>query len=103
MPAVNVYVTKDGEISGPFHANDFEMLVDPIQFNNLSHIRAMVEAPDCDLGNVLSTEYFGTHFARVTCEIPHGTGPAQKAECKTYNPYTSNWTTVSCDGWPEPE
>lgn len=77
-------------------ASDIELLVS--SFNSVK-LKAMVEAPSCDVGLVVAEDYIGTNFVKLTCAIPHCCGPAQTTECKTYNPYTHRWQETSCSPW----
>jgi hypothetical protein len=83
----------DDKVLPPY---EFELIVK--SFNSMK-LKALVEAPTCDVGFVSNEEYIGTNFVKLTCDIPHCCGPAQTTECKTYNPYTHRWQATSCSPW----
>jgi hypothetical protein len=78
--------------------SDLELLIASFTQKQL---KAMVEAPTCEGGNIpLSEDYIGTSFVKLTCAIPHCCGPATVTECKSYNPYTHRWELMSsCSPW----
>lgn len=95
-------ITLNNDVTVPLSVQGEILTSENIEFLIASftqkQLRAMVEAPTCESGNTVHTEYVGTNFAKVTCEHP-GSATLLSEECKTYNPYTARWQTVVC--WPE--